>query len=276
MRAEQQFPAIAPRTVVVEGGRFTVVPPSFTDWQGALDRACPGGQPDAQRLVEECLLTCVRRADNSGPVSRGALQSLTARDGDALLSAALELIDGQRQWLDLVVRAQADGVAIRGTGVQLWLTPWSFGERNDALRRALRVDAGQVVLDMGSYEQAMVRRCVAGSEPEDPSAWPVPLGEVVLRELDRLNGVEPAFTETLAACLRTGQEHPDLALLELCRAFGWTPEQAERMGARAGQRLVATLQVVQAEAGAGYATAAPAALPSEGGEGVTRILVHDD
>lgn len=129
---------------------------------------------------------------------------------------------------------------------------------------------------MGSYEQAMIRRCVAGSEPEDPSSWPVPLGELVLRELDRLNGVEPAFTETLAACLRTGQEHPDLALLELCRTFGWTPEQAERMGARAGQRLVATLKVVQGEAAAGYATAAPAAFPPQGGEGVTRIIVHDD
>lgn len=127
MRAEQQLPALAPRTVLVEGGGFTVVPPRWADWQAALDRACPGGQPDAQRLVEECLLTCVRRADNSGPVSRAALQTLTARDGDALLSAALELIDGQRQLLDLAVGEQADGVDIRGTGVQLRLTPWSFG-----------------------------------------------------------------------------------------------------------------------------------------------------
>jgi hypothetical protein len=277
MPEELRIPTVAPRTVATEAGKFTVTAPRWGDWQAALDRACPGGQPDAGRLVEECLLTCIRKDGGADPVSREALQTLSARDGDRLLAAALEMIDWQRQALDLQVLEQPGGLEIRGTGVQLRLRPWSFGERNEALRSALRLEGERVMLDLMVYEQAMVRRCVASTAGEADAApavrrsWPVPLGDLVMRELDRLNGLDPAYAETLAACIRSGQEHPDLALIQLCRAFGWSPEEAERMGASTAQRLVAALQVVQGAADA----ASLSSVPSQG-EGVTRIIVEDD
>jgi hypothetical protein len=104
--------------------------------------------------------------------------------------------------------------------------------------------------------------------------WPVPLGEAVIGLLDRLNGVERHEAELLQVCVRTGQAHPDLALVELCQAFGWSPAEVERLDARTAQRLWAAWRVLAGGASPGAAAPAkPVAAPEP--EGVTRILVHD-
>lgn len=269
---------MTPVTVAADGRPFMLAPPRWGPWQGALDRAAGG--PEA--LLEECLLVSLRDADGYRLTHRD-LAGLSAEAGDRLLGALLELIEQERAALDLSVGA----ATIEGRGISLRVRGWTFGERNDALRRSLRLQDGQVTVDMSAYELQMVLQCVTHAEGQRLDAaevqeWPVPLGEAVIGLLDRLNGVESHEAEILQACVRTGQAHPDIALVELCRAFGWSPAEAERLDARTAERLWAAWRVLAGGAPHGVeapvpvtaaATAAVAGAPEP--EGVTRILVRD-
>lgn len=280
------FPAPETASVEADGRRFAVAAPTWAAWQSALEQAAPDGTVDEQRVVEECLRACVRE----GLQGRGDLRELSRDARSGLMGQVMELIDWQRTTLDLRLEAHPDGALIRGDGIRLRLRPWSFGERNDALRQSLRLHQGEVSVDLAAFERAMVLCCAAGVNgeqltPEEVAAWPVPLGEAVLQALDGLNGLEADYTEVLQACVKAGREHPDLQLAELCKAFGWAPAQALDLDGRTAERLLIGLRAAK---GAGSpkrletkrpaiaeSQVAPAAFPGPG-EGVTRIVVTDD
>lgn len=254
---------MAAQVVTIGEGRYTVRTPRWWAWTLALERAVG----DNARMMEECLLTCVEG------LTLDSLRSLPAGVSDRLMAAALQAMEAERIALRLEVTEGPEEWRVRGMAFDLRLHPWTFGERNEALRRSLRLVAGRISVDLPAYEMQMLLTCVSTQDgerlmPEAIAEWPVPLGEVVIQALDRLNGLEEHHTAILEACVREGRDHPDLALLYLCQHFGWRPEQVERMDARLAERLLNTLKV----AGRGRAQAAAA---SEG-EGVTRILVEDD
>lgn len=205
--------------------RFTVRAPRWLAWQVAL----AAGSAGADALLEACLLACIEE-----PVTRAELQALPAAEGDELLTQALALIEAERAAL----RLQVSGRQVTGEGIDLSLQPWSFGERNAALREALRLVGGQVTIDLLAFERAMLLGCVPGLTPEGLATWPVPLGEAVLGALDRLTRTDGAL---LQAAIAQGMPHPDLSLVQLCRAFGWTPEQVERLDAGLAERLLAVV-----------------------------------
>ncbi|HLO03252.1 MAG TPA: hypothetical protein VK191_09095, partial [Symbiobacteriaceae bacterium] len=200
--------------------RFHVRAPRWLAWQVALS----AGSEGAAALLEACLLACI-----VDPVTRTELQALPAAEGDELLTQALALIETERAAL----RLHGEGRRVRGEGIDLQLQPWTFGERNAALRDALRLTGGQVTIDLLTFERSMLLGCVrlVDGAPLSPGAlaeWPVPLGEAVLGALDRLTRTDGAL---LQAAIAQGVPHPDLSLVQLCRAFGWTPEQVERLEA---------------------------------------------
>lgn len=272
----------ATRDVPVDAGRFTIRVPGWPAWRSALQRAAEQGPADVRALLAEALLTAVHDAGGR-PLTRPELEALPAEDGDALLIALADALEAERQALNLQVREGPGGAEVEGHGVQLRLRPWSFGERNEALRRALRLTGGQVTVDLVSFEMGMVQGCVTGADgrpaaPGDMANWPVALGDAVVDALDRLNGLGNADEAILQACLQTGLDHPDLALLRLCRTFGWTPAEAAGIDAGMAQRLLAALRAAGEPAPTGGVRSAPTKdgrwVPS--GEGVTRILVRDE
>lgn len=250
-------------------GSHRVRAPRWAEWQMALSRAGAGPVRMLRDLLGACASLPAAEADQ-----------LPAATGDALLAAIFDLMEAQRAHLALE-RAPAPGGLVRllGHGVDLTLRPWSFGERNHALERALLPEGEGVRLDLPAYETAMVLTCA--SPPghaltlSEVAGWPVSLGEAVIEVLDELNGVSPGREQVLLACIRQGERHPDLDLLDLCLAFGWTPEQAEGLAARQAERLLAALGARRAASPAtpveAAARAAPAAMAGE----VTRIAVTD-
>ncbi|MFZ5826112.1 MAG: hypothetical protein ACOY94_17590, partial [Bacillota bacterium] len=202
-----------------------------------------------------------------------SVRSLQAQEGDQLLGLVLQAVEEEREALQVELIEGPEEWRIRGKGIDLRLHPWTFGERNEALRRSLRLTDGQISLDLPAYEMQMVQTCVTTEDgerlaQETVATWPLALGEMVTQALDRINGLEEQHGEILEACVREGRDHPDLSLLYLCRHFGWRPEQVERMDARLAERLLAALRVVEQ----GRLQAA-AALQ---GEEVSRIIVDDD
>lgn len=254
---------MAAQVVSIGEKRFRLRAPRWWLWTQALERA--GG--DSGRMLEECLLTCL---EGETPES---VRSLQAQEGDRLLGLVLEAVEQERTALQIQVTEGPEEWRVKGQGIDLRLHPWTFGDRNEALRRSLRLAGGQIDLDLPAYEMQMVQACVTAEDgerlaPEAIADWPLPLGEVVVQALDRINGLEEQHRDILEACVRDGRDHPDLSLLYLCRHFGWRPEQVERMDARLAERLLAALKVVEQ----GRAQAA-AALQ---GEEVSRIIVDDD
>lgn len=254
---------MAVQEVRIGGRLFSLRAPRWWPWIQALDKAAG----DSARLLEESLLTCVE-----GDVVQ-ALRSLKVQEGDRLLEAVLRAAEEERTALGLELLEGPEEWRVKGHGVDLRLHPWTFGERNEALRRSLSLVGGQVTVNLPVYEMQMLQDCVTTGEGErlPPAAvveWPLPLGDMVIQALDRLNGVEEREREILQVCVREGREHPDLALLYLCRSFGWRPEQVERMDARLAERLLAALKAVEQER-----NEAGTALHREG---VTRIVVEDD
>lgn len=254
---------MAAQVVVVGERSYTVRTPRWSAWTGALERAAG----DSARLLEECLLTCVEG------LTIESVRSLPAAEGDRLMAAALQALEEERAALRFEVLEGAEEWRIQGGSYDLRLHPWTFGERNEALRRSLRLQAGQIAVDLSTYELMMLQTCVSATNgerltPEQIAEWPKPLGELVIQSLDRLNGLEVNYTAVLDACVREGRDHPDLALLYLCQHFGWRPEQVERLDARLAQRLLAALKVVER----GRTQSVAAALD---GEGVNRIIVED-
>lgn len=263
--------------LTVEGRQFQLTPPRWAQWQVALERAAgTAGSVKAEVLLEECLAVCTQDADGSA-LSRTDVAALGAGAGDRLVAALMEALDQQREALGLEVAERR----IRGTGFELHLRPWSFGERNSALRRSMRLVNGNVVVDLAVYELQMVLQCVTTADGSPLSAadvrnWPVPLAEAVLSVLDSLNGVAAEEAEVLEACLRTGAPHPDLMLLELCRAFGWRPADAEQMDARTAERIYSAVRMSSgAPALAPMDAVRKAPPPSTKEEGVYRIVVDE-
>ncbi|MFZ5816352.1 MAG: hypothetical protein ACOY93_13815 [Bacillota bacterium] len=251
------------RTLSIGDRQYTVQAPRWWRWTQALER----GAGDSARLLEECLLACLEGE------SRETIRALPVGVGDQLMAAALRAVEEERLALRLEVLEGLEVWRVRGTGVELRLHPWTFGERNEALRRSLRLVDGRVSVDLAAYEMQMLQSCVTTEEgehigPQAIAEWPVALGEVVIQALDRLNGVAEEQAAILEASVRQGYDHPDLALLYLCQHFGWRPEQVERMDARLAERLLAALRLVDR----GPAQAAAA----QQGEGVNRIIVEDD
>ncbi|MDF2629557.1 MAG: hypothetical protein K0R39_3388 [Symbiobacteriaceae bacterium] len=276
------------------GGR-RVRAPRWAEWQRAV--AAVGAGPAS--LLAGLLRDCV------DGVSAGDLDRLPAAEGDALLSAIFDLMETERAELDLAIGPLLDGAGalVTGRGVDLTLRPWSFGARNRALDQALVVDADGVRLDLPAFEMAMVLGCVASASgslsPSDVAGWPVALGEAVVAALDELNGVAPGREQVVAACARQGVRHPDLDLVELCLAFGWTPAQVEGLTAQQAERLLGAGRALggglsglsglshraaglgrwAAEPGApGHGAAGQAGMVSAPGAGlgeVTRIVVTD-
>lgn len=252
------------QVITIGEQRFTVRTPRWWTWTQALERA--GG--DSARLIEECLLTCVEGLTLDG------IRSLPAGEADKLMAAALQALEEERLALRLEQVEGPEEWRVRGMAFDLRLHPWTFGDRNEALRRSLRLISGRIAVDLPAYELQMLQTCVSTQDGERLTAdaiaeWPVPLGEVVIQALDRLNGLDENHTAILEACVREGRDHPDLALLYLCQHFGWRPEQVERMDSRLAERLLSTLSVV----GRGKMQAAAAVMEEEG---VNRIIVEDD
>ncbi|HWI60726.1 MAG TPA: hypothetical protein VNT75_02680 [Symbiobacteriaceae bacterium] len=248
-------------------GPHRVRAPRWSEWQQALSAAGSGPAQMLGRLLTACAGLTAAEAD-----------ALPAATGDALLAAIFDLIEASREALGLERRALPDGTHITGHGVDLLLRPWSFGERNAALERALIPVGDGVALDLPVFELAMVLACALpaghGLTATEVAGWPVPLGEAVIAALDELNGISPGREQLLAACVRSGTRHPDLDLLDLCLAFGWTPAQAEEVPARQAERLLAALgarRALEPAVAAPAAQAAPAAMSGE----VTRIVITD-
>ena len=250
-------------------GSCRVRAPRWSEWQRALSAAGAG----PARMLEDLLASCTG-------LSPAEAEMLPAATGDGLLGAIFDLMERQRATLALERTANpGGGVRLMGHGVDLTLRPWSFGERNAALERALLTDGEGVWLDLPAFELAMVLCCAAPAgralSAAEVAAWPVALGDAVISALDELNGVAPGREQLLAACLRSGVRHPDLDLLDLCLAFGWTPEQAEGLAARQAERLLAALGARRAQepapAEAAVSRPAPAAMTGE----VTRIVIAD-
>ncbi|HYG56658.1 MAG TPA: hypothetical protein VD902_01130 [Symbiobacteriaceae bacterium] len=263
------------RTVAVAGDAFTVTAPGWLAWQDAMQRAAAGyAGSDVRVLLDEVLLTAVRHPDGL-PLSRSRLEALPVAGGDALLTVLLELVEQQRAALVLSVREFPGWVEIEGQEVGLRLQPWTFGARNDALRRALRPSGDGITVDLAAFELAMVLHCVTTLDGrrlqlDHLAAWPVPLGETVMAALERLCSAGAEEEALLQQCVRAGIDHPDLALIRLCRAFGWNPADVERMDARLAERLLVAIKAMETP----RAPAAPP--PVFDGEGVTRIIVMDD
>jgi hypothetical protein len=267
------------RNVAVNGRTYAVRPPAWGEWQAAMAAGLGAGRPgevDAAALLELCLLPCL--TGPQGAVGLAELRALPAAAGDSLLAAALDLLESERERLDLRRTDGPEGVTLHAGGLQLRLRPWTFGERNRALGACFRLVAGEPCIDMAAFERAMVSTCVtavAGEAPPRPvtpaeaAGWPVPLGEAVVQVLDELNGLDPQRDEVLQACVQRGIPHPDLTLLHLCRTFGWTPAVAESLEARQAERLMAALRALSAP------PAATAAGPAQSGGEVTRIIVSD-
>lgn len=231
--------------VEAAGGTYVAFAPTWGRWRQALDRAAEA-ERDPGLLLEQCLLAGIRSEDG-GELDEQRLRQMPSADGDRMLSVILGLIERQREELAIAIdRAEASSKLTTAAGGRYRVRGWSFGERNDALREAMRLHGDKVLLDLNVYERRQLAICVSaeGEEPADPSGWPIALGEAVMAELDRLNGAEPDRDRLLAACVRHGIDHPDLALARLCGAFGWTPEQAEGLSARTGERLAAALRAL--------------------------------
>ena len=266
------------RTVTVDGRLYSVCPPRWGDWQAAIDAGLGAGPaPDLAALLEHCLLPSVQGPE--GRLTPRQLRDLPAAAGDALLAAALEMLEQEREGLALRRTDLADGVRLEAAGLTLKLRPWTFGQRNRALAACLRLTDGQPRLDQPAFERTMVCTCTTRLTdekalplmPADVANWPVPLGEAVVQLLDELNGVDPGRDAVLQACVRQGIAHPDLTLLHLCQTFGWTPEAVESLAAHQAERLLGALRALGAPP-PGQQTA-PASHP-DGGE-VTRILVAE-
>lgn len=275
-----------------------MVAPGWAAWQGALQRAAARDSDDAAALLAEVLAIAVRRGDGS-PVARPALESLPAPDGDALLTALLELLEEQKRGLTLTTEDYPGWVEITAKGLGLRLQPWTFGARNQALRQALRLTGGGLTLDLPAFDRAMILGCVATLDgrplrPDEVDSWPVPLGEAVLTVLERLCTVGADEAGLLSRSVEAGLDHPDLALLRLCQVFGWKPAEVEQMDAQLAERLLTALRLLDAarphaaDPGStppGLAAPVGAAVPAgvgrptlpgaADGEGVTRIVVHD-
>ena len=248
-------------------GSYKVRAPRWSEWQQALSAAGSG----PARMLGNLLSACT----GLGPAEVEALPSAT---GDLLLAAVFELIEASRVALSLERTVSPEGLRVAGHGVDLMLRPWSFGERNAALERALYPAGDGVALDLPAFELAMVLACATPAghalTAAEVAGWPVPLGEAVIAALDELNGISPGREQLLLACVRHGTRHPDLDLLDLCLAFGWTPEQAEGLPARQAERLLAALGARRALEPVPAEPAAQAAPSAMSGE-VTRIVVTD-
>lgn len=258
-------------------GDYTVFTPGWGEWLKALERATgPEGTVDTKLIMEECLLSCLSGSEGS-IIKIEDLQSLSARDGDRLIQTALRLMDEQLKELNLNLHVETSGKSAKltGNGLHLKLCQWSFGERNEALRHSIRLKDGRVSIDLGTYELMMVIGCTSTVEGhrveyEKVVLWPVPLGETVVQVLEQINGLEDDYIDILNACHKFGLEHPDLAMFEICHAFGWPPEQVEQMDARLAQRLLAWLRTVR-----GPNQPVTRTNPAQE-EGVTRIIVQND
>jgi hypothetical protein len=270
------------RNVQVAGRNYGVRPPRWGEWQAAMAAGLvlsPGLSLDAAALLEACLLPCVTGPE--GALTLAALRALPTSAGDGLLTAALDLLESERERLNLQRTEEGDGALISGEGLQLRLRPWSFGERNRALATCLRLVDGEPILDLGSFERMMVCTCATRITdgiahhlgPSEVVDWPVPLGEVVVQALDELNGVDPVRDAVLKACIERGQSHPDLTLIHLCRTFGWTPTVVEGLEARQAERLLAALRALEAPP---LAARPQATTHSDSPREVTRIIVESD
>lgn len=255
---------MAAQVITVGSREYTVRTPRWWPWTQALERAAG----DQTRMLEECLLTCVES------MSLESMRSLPVGEADRLMAAALQAMEEERNALRLEVIEDPEEWRVQGTACDLRLHPWTFGERNEALRRSLRLAGGRIAVDLPAYELIMLQTCLSTRDgerltPDAIAEWPVPLGEVVIQALDRLNGLEENHTAILEACVHEGRDHPDLALLYLCQHFGWRPEHVERLDSRLAERLLTALKVV----GRSRTQAAAATM---GEEGVNRIIVEDD
>lgn len=269
------------RAVELSTGQVIMTVPVWRQWQDALNRAAAREDcDDAGALLSEVLLVSAQRTDGS-LLRRSEIEGLPVQDGDALLIALSELLEQQSQQMALAEREFPDWIELEGQGVALRLRSWTFGERNEALRQALRPWGQGVHLDITVFERAMVLRCVTEINgqplsPEQVSAWPVALGEAVMAALDRLCAPAAGEQDLLERSVNAGLDHPDLALVRLCQAFGWSPQEVERMDARLGERLLGALRVTgfQNTPAASPVGNPPGIMPQV--EGVTRILVRDD
>lgn len=266
----------APEWVQLGSRRWRVKAPAWSDWQRSLDRSTGDGVLEPWQLAAECLTSCVR--DEEGrPIDASALAD---GDRDRLLTVALDLLEQESRLLALSAAQVPGGALVSGNGVSLRLRPWSFRERNEALQAALRLQGADVALDLAAYERSMVQACVSGPDGRPPdgddiAAWPVALGDTVVQTLERLNSPPPDYLATLAACVQTGHEHPDLQLVRLCRAYGFSPADALAIDARLAEQLLAGMDWLQPLASPPAAMVAPVtAVAAE--EGVTRIVVSDD
>ncbi|MFC5704134.1 hypothetical protein ACFPVX_22840 [Cohnella faecalis] len=261
------------RSVVRWGdATYRIEAPTWFAWQDAMERSTrTDGNVDAQRLLEEALAVTARD-ENDQRLSIDSIRLLSALDGDRLLAGTLELIERQRQYYAFREQEQPDGsIALLGNQVYLKLQSWTFGERNDVLRRSLRLENGQAAVDMALYERMMILACVRTGEdtrlqPSELSGWTVPFGEKVLELLDQLNGIESRYDELLQACLDSGQHHPDLDLIQLCRTFGWYPDRVLGLDAQLAERLSAGVRILKKSgllADGPAASRLPSAMPAE-------------
>ncbi|MEM7587642.1 MAG: hypothetical protein AAF560_29920 [Acidobacteriota bacterium] len=272
--------------------RYLVYPPVWGAWLTLMDLAeSPDGDRqglEVDRILRGWLRSTVRLSDAAGrerSLARRELDALPVALSDELAQTGVELMERQRQILGLDAEAFDSGWRMSVGDDELELVPWTLGTRNAELRRCLALDSGgELTLDLGAFERAAMCRCANwrladGSlgpvTQTEVSQWPVPLGEEASARLEALNDPAAEEGDVLAACARAGQEHPDLAVAELCLGYGWTSSDVAALPACDAQRALAALRVLRGAAPRAADPAQSTALEAVQ-DGLTTILVRDD
>ncbi len=279
--------SLPPHEVGAEDALYRVRPPTWGAWLGLLDAAAAasGRALAADRVLRGWLRAAVRIAegeDRERGLARREIDALPAALSDRLALTGMELMDAQRELLGLETEAVEGGWRLTAGDGELRLSPWTLGERNAELRRCLSLDpAGELVLALGAFERAAICRCASWRAADgtrqpvaaaEVSEWPVPLGEQASALLESLNEPSPEEAEVVGACARAGLDHPDLTAAELCRGYGWTPNEVANLPAAEAHRLLAALRVLR---GAAPRSAVTGLLDSVSDD-LTTILVQDD
>lgn len=183
----------------------------------------------AQRLLDASL-QFVGRADGRQPIMPEWLDDCPVELGDRLTEIALH-INGRKPVTGME-KPRADGTLDVELGQHVYrLVPWTWGQRNRALRQAVIIgeDTRPLVDAVGFYRAVLLAMCVAIDNAPPPSGWldtlPADLGDTLLDTALPMSGQDRDSQARIAQALRARLPDDGIALYTLCKEFGWTPNQ---------------------------------------------------
>lgn len=113
-------------------------------------------------------------------------------------------------------------------GTRYTLSPWSWGTRNRVLARVAPTDGSGI--DVATFHELVLGTiCTAIADAPPPAGWLDDLaaddGDALLDVALRLGGLDQVALDQITEALLAEQPHDAIRMYEICKHFGWTPNQ---------------------------------------------------